>query len=103
MDEGIRVDHFQRGGEGHHRFGAQAEQGGGGQAQHRAEAFAAREEAVIHGFLESSLHGNGVEAMLKVRLHLRAAFGEDRLDLLGIVRGAHEWILYVVFSDGKSS
>ena len=67
------------------------------------EALAAREEAVIHGFLESSLHGNGVEAVLKIRLHLRAAFGEDRLDLLGIVRSAHEWVLYVVFSGGKSS
>ena len=69
----------------------------------REEALAAREEAVIHGFLESSLHGNGVEAVLKIRLHLRAAFGEDRLDLLGIVRSAHEWVLYVVFSGGKSS
>ena len=97
------MEHFQRGGEGHHRFGAQAEQGGGGQAQHRTEALAACEEAVIHGFLESSLHGNGVEAVLKIRLHLRAAFGEDCLDLLGIVRSAHEWVLYVVFSGGKSS
>ena len=103
VDEGVRVDHFQRGGEGHYRFGAQAEQGGGGQAQHRTEALAACEEAVIHGFLESSLHGNGVEAVLKIRLHLRAAFGEDCLDLLGIVRSAHEWVLYVVFSGGKSS
>ena len=49
------------------------------------------------------MHGNGVEAVLKIRLHLRAAFGEDRLDLLGIVRSAHEWVLYVVFSGGKSS
>lgn len=79
-------------------------QGGGGQAQHRTEALAAREEAVIHGFLESSLHGNGVEAVLKIRLHLRAAFGEDRLDLLGIAEGVpHEWVFYVVFSGGKSS
>lgn len=103
VDEGVRVDHFQRGGEGITASALRPNRAAVDRHSTGRRRLAAREEAVIHGFLESSLHGNGVEAVLKIRLHLRAAFGEDRLDLLGIVRSAHEWVLYVVFSGGKSS
>ncbi len=81
MDERIGVDHLQRGGEGKDVFRLQAEKGRRGQAQHRAQPFPARQQAVVHGFLEPGLGGDGVEAMAEVAFHQCAAFGEDGLDL----------------------
>ena len=101
VDEGIGVDHLQRGGEGHRRIRRQAEQGGGGQAQHGAKPFPARKQAVVHGFLEPPLHGDAVEAVPEVGFHLRAAFGEDRLDLLGIECRTHR-VSFRLENDGKN-
>jgi hypothetical protein len=73
VDEAVRVDELERGGEREDVLRVFFERGGGGEREHGTDALAAGEEAVAHGFLEALRSGLVGELEVgEVALDLRA-------------------------------